>query len=966
MKRLLIILMILILSASALSTGVFAQTAPSESLRGIWVASVYNIDYPDYGTTDPAKLRAQAIEILDNVEAMGLNAVFLQVRPTADALYDSKYFPWSKYLTGTQGVAPSGGFDPLEFWIEEAHARGIQIHAWINPYRITKNDTGRIQDAWDSLTDDHIAKKRRDLVVEHTDGNLYFNPGMPEVANIIAAGVLEIIQNYDVDGIHFDDYFYPSTSFNDSSAYALYGKGYASLADFRRASVTEMVRTVSELIDRIDPSVEFGISPFGIWANASSNPLGSATRGNQSYYAHYADSRLWVKEELVDYIMPQIYWNIGYNIADYAILVDWWEDVVAGTNVSLYIGHAAYKQGNTDQSSAWAGDFELFRQLLLNKRQDEVDGSVFFSYSSFENRPSLMTAMGQYFADVEQTVIAPPTSVTQVSDHLDVTEPSGTIQTAYNGYFLSGTSDPDLPLFVNGTPITDRSETGYFGTFQTLKNGSNTFTFTQSGQTVTRVIEKVESTWTPTPVTTPQLVQSTAAPSQMAIYSGGDTVTLSVYAPIGATVSATVGGQTLVLSPRTTYDYGGAAIYNTQFSGTYTVKAPAAGTQTSNWGKVTYTMTYRGQTSTTVSSGSLLSLAADSRIMVKVTSPYADLFDRADATDGARGMLTLDMADYLEAMSGDFYRLSSGDWIRKADVKIINGPARSTKSVTAATYTVGTETDRLTLSLQGEALATASFDGTYLTLVIPGTEGNAVTRLPWNALFDTLSADGDTYRLHLRSGQDLNGFLVEKIDGGLTVRFMHKPSAGTSSTPLRGVSILLDAGHGGSESGALGILKAALPEKAINLAVATELKSTLEGLGATVQLTREGDTDVSLKQRLRDSYAALPDLFVSLHVDSITPDRDINQVEGVTVYLDSALANGAADAILNQILGDLNRASRGIRTNNFYVARGTWAPHVLVEMGYMVNPVEFDALDDAAGRQAMAQAIADGIVKYFR
>ncbi|MCK5763892.1 MAG: family 10 glycosylhydrolase, partial [Clostridiales bacterium] len=182
MRRIVITVLILLMMMTSIPA--FAQDDYSDEFRGVWVATVLNLDYPKVQTSNEASLKAEAIKILDNVESMGLNAVILQVRPTADAFYKSNYFPWSKYLTGEQGKAPNNGFDPLEFWIDEAHKRGIQLHAWINPYRITKNFTGNTDDAWNQLVDDHIAKKRPELVIEYSN-NLYFDPGNPLVRTIV-------------------------------------------------------------------------------------------------------------------------------------------------------------------------------------------------------------------------------------------------------------------------------------------------------------------------------------------------------------------------------------------------------------------------------------------------------------------------------------------------------------------------------------------------------------------------------------------------------------------------------------------------------------------------------------------------------------------------------------------------------------------------------------------------------------
>lgn len=365
-----------------------SENDPVESdddMKGVWVATLYNLDYPSKATTDPEKLKSEAIEILDNVQNAGLNAVFLQIRPSSDAFYKSNFFPWSKYLTGTQGTAPNLEFDPFKFWIEEAHKRNIELHGWLNPYRITKKSKDQTNFDTSELAPSNPALLHPEWVVKHSDGNLYYNPGLPEVRDFIIESTMEIIENYDVDGIHFDDYFYPGKNFEDEETYDKYGSDFFSIENWRRNNVNLLISSLYKAIKEKDPSVSFGISPFGIWANKSSNYLGSNTRGSQSFYDHYADSRAWIRDGYIDYIAPQLYWNIGYEIADYETLAYWWNDAVENSNVKLYIGHGIYRAGNADENSPWHGNQEITRQLDLNKDLKNISGSIFYRYKFLLN-----------------------------------------------------------------------------------------------------------------------------------------------------------------------------------------------------------------------------------------------------------------------------------------------------------------------------------------------------------------------------------------------------------------------------------------------------------------------------------------------------------------------------------------------------------------------------------------------------
>ncbi|GAA3835148.1 family 10 glycosylhydrolase [Streptomyces chiangmaiensis] len=366
------------LSLSALTPG--AAAAPrrrrsSVELRGMWLATMFNRDWPARAGLSASVQRAQLRDRLDSAVRHGLNTVFFQVRPTADALWPSPYEPWSWYLTGTQGKDP--GWDPLGTAVEEAHARGLQLHAWFNPYRIaTHTDLSR-------LAASHPARRHPEWAVAH-GGHLYYNPGLPEVRAFVEDAVLDAVRRYPVDGVHFDDYFYPypvaGQVFHDDAAYAAYGGGFVSRAAWRRNNIDLLVRETSARVRQIRPAASFGVSPFGVWRNAATDSRGSATRaGVQTFDDLYADTRKWVRSGWLDYICPQLYWNIGYPPADYAELVRWWAGVTQGTSVGLYVGEALYKAGDPAQPAAWQDPAELSRHLTLAKRYPQVGGHVFFA-----------------------------------------------------------------------------------------------------------------------------------------------------------------------------------------------------------------------------------------------------------------------------------------------------------------------------------------------------------------------------------------------------------------------------------------------------------------------------------------------------------------------------------------------------------------------------------------------------------
>lgn len=376
--------------AEAAST---VATATNREMRGVWVSSVINLDYPSQPTTSADELRKQADAILDDAVDFGFNAVFLQVRPCADALYNSEVYPWSIYLTGQQGVAPNAGFDPLAYWVDGAHKRGLELHAWINPYRITKTAA-----EWDKLAADSPAKKHPEWTVVYKD-NYYFNPALAEVRQLVIDGAVEMVQKYAVDGVHMDDYFYPGTDFDDAAEYAAQGGGYADIGDWRRHNVDMLVQGLDEALHKARADIQFGISPAGIWASNTLNPAGSATTSTySSYYNMYADSRGWVQSGWVDYIAPQIYWEAGHKTADFTALVNWWSGVVSGTDVKLYIGLADYKTLEAKAAdSPWYDGAEIDRQIKACTAKTQVAGTIHFRYGSIRASQALQRVIKQAY-----------------------------------------------------------------------------------------------------------------------------------------------------------------------------------------------------------------------------------------------------------------------------------------------------------------------------------------------------------------------------------------------------------------------------------------------------------------------------------------------------------------------------------------------------------------------------------------
>lgn len=356
---------LLLLIALLFTFVVSAQTRyPKREFRGAWIQCV-NGQFQGMPTE---KIQRLLINQLNSLQGAGINAIIFQVRAEADALYKSSYEPWSRFLTGVQGRVPSPYWDPMQFMIDECHKRGMEFHAWINPYRAkTKGTT--------ALSPIHPYNKNPERFVNYA-GQLYFDPALPENRKYICKIVRDIVTRYDVDAIHMDDYFYPypakGMDFPDDASFARYGGGFTNRADWRRSNVNILIQKIHETIRGLKPWVKFGISPFGIYRNEKNDPLGSKTNGLQNYDDLYADVLLWARNGWVDYNIPQIYWQIGHPAADYETLVKWWAKNTE--NRPLFIGQSVMNTiQNADPKNPSMN--QLPRKMALERAYQTIGGS---------------------------------------------------------------------------------------------------------------------------------------------------------------------------------------------------------------------------------------------------------------------------------------------------------------------------------------------------------------------------------------------------------------------------------------------------------------------------------------------------------------------------------------------------------------------------------------------------------------
>lgn len=946
-----------------------------EDLRGVWIASVKNIDFPSKPGLSAQTQMAELDKIVENAEYMGLNAIFFQVRPTGDALYKSYIFPSSTYLTGKQGKANDKDFDPLKYIIEKGHKKGIQIHAWINPLRLSMDASSSLEKAISTLATNHPARGIPKAVVFGPDGKLYLDPGTPEAIKLVTDGVAEIVKNYDIDGIHFDDYFYPSKTetkgidFNDAATYKKYKGSYQNKDDWRRNNIDTLVKNTYDTVKSIKPEVQFGISPFAIWSNKDRNEEGSDTQGGIStYYDHYADTKKWVKEEYLDYIAPQIYWNIGFKIADYSVLLDWWKNVCSGSKVKLYIGHAAYKINDTSQANEWLDPLQLPKQIAMNRESKAVSGSIFYGYAKLKNNALGIKDKlnGIYVAGRDAGSAVPE------DRQIFISSPTNGYKTSSSKVSILGSGDPDQPIYLNGN-IIEPSQNGYFTVYEDLKVGENSFVFKHKDkETVFKVIRKATSTSNPYKMTKPEFKPGTISPIQSMTMKTGQKVTFSCQAPAGAKVWVEIGKYKVNLTSTgsTASSNNSGTLTPIKYTGTFTFPAVVGNQQVLSLGKPIFVLDYKGKKVTSKQNNTISVQSAKYNKYAIISTSEAEAVARTGPSTLYSRITPLinGATDYVVGQQNEFYLLKSGVWTSQSNVKVVKNQALKTNKVSSVSVKANSNYTDITFKMPVNAVFDVAATSSTLTLTLYNTTGIKVSSsAPSSSIYSSVSCQNVSgnaqYSFKLKSSDNYFGYYAQYKKGALVFSLKNAPKiSNTGTKPLAGLKVLLDAGHGGSESGAVGPLgKNGLYEKQINLSIALNARKYLKSLGATVIMTRTNDKTVSLTERANLIRKEKPDIAVSVHNNSMDITADYTKYTGFLTLYSQEGSKATASFIQDAMVKELGRKNDGYRWQSLSVCIATQSPAILIEGGFMSNPAEYEWLADYDNQVKMANALGKAI-----
>ena len=952
--------------------GVFVQ-----EMRGVWVASVGNLNYPSSKGLGSDALAAEIDSILKECSDVGFNTVFFQVRPAADSLYDSDIFPWSETLSGAQGIAPANKFDPLKYMLSKAPEYGIKVHAWVNPFRVTTGTAKNPVHDVNTLYQDHPARRNSEYVIPYADGKLYFDPGNPEVRKLVIDGIAELCEKYpELAGIHIDDYFYPypvsGAVFDDSASYEKYGAGL-DRDNWRRNNVNLFVKEAYHTVKSSNKDMKFGVAPFGIWANSGSNtPVdGSVSGGMESYFSLYCDTLAWVNGGYVDYIAPQDYWSFSTSAAPFDNIARWWNANLDGSGVDLYIGHAAYK-------AADYADNEIAVQMEFARNLVSYRGSLFYGYDDIKkNTGGVRDSIKRSFSASDKIKL-PVSNSAKIS----INYPTSNVTTAEKGYIF-GVSDPAKPLTVNGERVS-RTRDGYFTIYDSFANGDNVYEMKSGNDTLVYTLKRSSKLPTTASASVPLMKKyeiESVTPDKPLWLVPGDKVVINCVAPAGSKVTAKFGEYTVDLKP-TVYAANTSTDYRETYTGSITVNKIHAKTgEMADIGVLTVYAEKNGRTAEKTAS-SVKQMGEDVKICAHVKNDYS-MFKRTTVSSFYGDPLpqSVGMRDYITAYVNGYYKLRCGYYISDEDVNVMYDKKLFENMLLGATVNTDiadnsnnlkNSTD-IRFSVLENVPVNAYIENGVIKIIFYNTDTSSLPEVlisanPMIAAGKGYVQNGNpVYEFTLKSAENYYGYNVVYENGFIVLKLNNPQSVKDDDKPLAGKTIVVDAGHGGKDIGAQGpsSINSKLHEADLNLSIALELKTELEARGAKVVMIRDDDSTVALDERVEFLSNIIPDLMISIHHNSVDNTVNASKARGFHgLYADDAgvlLANAVSDTVTSK----LSRYQRKTAYQALAVARNHRFPSTLCEMSFISYPEEFQWTITPGNYKRSAEALADGVIEFY-
>lgn len=948
---------------------------PDSEVRGIYIATVTNINYPSKMGLSANEQRAELDDIVNTVKNANLNAIYFQVRPTSDAFYKSEIFPTSKYITGTQGDELE--FDALEYLVEIAHENNIKVHAWVNPLRVTTGTASNPQTDTNALAQNNPARLNPEYTVAYADGRLYYDPGLPEVRTLVADGVKEIVENYDVDGIIFDDYFYPypttttvngktvTAEFDDANTFEKYGNN-SSLEDWRRSNINAMIEECYDAIKSIRADCKFGVAPFGIWQNDDGQNGGSDTRGFESYESLYCDPVAWAEGGYVDYLAPQIYWRFTTSVARYDVLVRWWNTLLEGTGVDLLISHGVYNYDTwTDPSN------EFRNQVEFARAESTYKGSLLYGYAALKaNTEGLFDETKQVFS--EEVIY---TDIVSNERDLIISIPYADSYIDGEGTFLLGTSDPSEPLYLDGKKV-GRTKSGYFSVYLDLEEGKNTFVFSHKGtNTVYTINRGTAPTSAVTKYATLDKFEITAVTPSSEWFGTSTSLSVSVTAPSGSTVTAEIGGKIFKLSP-TLYPPNQSTYMKEIYTGIVTLSQPTSGIV--SLGKIKFTA-QRGSESASAESAEIRIGAVGESVPIEITTRDTNMKIQTNSWYyDDYSPQSLGMNDNAISLSNGWYKLRCGGYVSASDLKELDSNTFGWATISNARIETDANATYIKFNANVNVPINCYVENGEFVLTLYNMYTSSAPKLEYseNPIFESVRGQNSArqyaykYFFKLYDIENFYGFDYYYEDGEIIIKLKNPTKLPNSDKPLTGKTIVLDAGHGGNNPGALGPLgsaEGAVNESDFNLEIVMAAVPKLEALGATVILTRDRETeiDVPVLDRVQTLIDIDPDICISIHQNSMPYTSDVTKIRGLVGLYWSDAGYMLTDVMGETMSDALNKLDRSPTQQRLALVRNPKFPSTLIEVCFITNVEEYEKMMQPDSIDKISTSIANGVLNYY-